>query len=174
MHLSSKTCFFRTIKNFVPLSILLLGTLFSKAQTSPAQNITLRSYVNPGKACANICGYAAGGKEYALVGTNSGMSIYDVTAPDLPKLVIEIPAVVSQWREVKVYDKYAYVTTEGSGQGLQIVKLDSLAQGVARFKNYLGGDSTLSVITKIHSLHIDVPKGFCYIISSSLRTWFDK
>ena len=167
MLLSFKTDFFRTIKNFVPLSILLLGTAFLKAQTSPAQNITLRSYVNPGKACANICGYASGGKEYALLGTNSGMSIYDVTAPDAPRLVIEIPAVASQWREIKVYDKYAYVTTEGSGQGLQIVKLDSLAQGVARFKNYTGGDSTLSVITKIHSLHIDVPKGFCYIYGGS-------
>jgi hypothetical protein len=69
---------------FLTLSFLVKGT----SQVSPAQNITLRSQLTfSGQACSNIWGYAAKGREYALVGTSGGSAIVDVTNPDVPKLI---------------------------------------------------------------------------------------
>ena len=49
-----------------------------QAQLSPTVNIQLRSNLPfAGQTCANICGYAANSKEYALVGNQTGTGIVD-------------------------------------------------------------------------------------------------
>lgn len=146
----------------------LVNLPFSFSQISPAQNVRLRSQIKvDATAAANICGYAQKGREYALVGTYSGTVIVDVTNPDAPKSLKLIPAVKSQWREIKVYKNYAYITTEGSGQGLQIVDLSALPDTTVLYKDYKGGDSILTNIAKIHSLHIDTTKGCAYLYGGS-------
>jgi choice-of-anchor B domain-containing protein len=151
------------MKKFLLMSVLLVSVFSTHAQLSPTQNIQFRSHLNLGNNCANVWGYAAKGREYALAGTFNGMSIVDVTNPDVMKLIKNIPAVQSRWREIKTYRNYAYITTEGSGQGLQIVNLTNLPDTNVAVKNYLGGDSTLISISKIHALHIDTAKGFVYL-----------
>ena len=152
--------------------LLLLSTIiFTKtlAQISPAQNIIQRSNLKfPGQACANIWGYAAKGKEYAIVGTSVGSVIVDVTKPDTPVLIKQIPAVQSQWREVKSYRDYAYVTTEGSGQGLQIINLSTLPDSNVAFKSFKTDGDLLEII-KIHALHVDTAKGFAYLYGGTSR-----
>jgi choice-of-anchor B domain-containing protein len=144
-------------------------TLNSNAQ-SPTQNITFRSKLSVNQACANIWGYTQNGKEYALLGTFTGSSIIDVTNPDVPVLLKNIPALSSQWREIKTYKNYAYVTTEAPGQGLQIVNLAGLPDtSKVVYKDYKGGDSTLIEIVKIHALHVDTAKGFVYLYGGQSR-----
>ncbi len=114
----------------------------------------------------NICGYAANGKEYALVGNFQGMAIVDVTNPDAPINIQQIAGMASRWREVKVYRNYAYVTSEAGGSGLQIVDLAPLTLPTptpATLTTYRGGDSILTNIVRIHALHIDTAKGFAYL-----------
>jgi|GEM_PF-2989085 len=75
---------------------------------------------------SNCWGYVApNGKEYAIVGTINGTQIVDISTDTL-KEVAFIPGPSSQWREMKVYQHYAYVVTEGTGAGLQIIDLDSM------------------------------------------------
>jgi choice-of-anchor B domain-containing protein len=75
---------------------------------------------------SNCWGYVSpGGKEYAILGCNNGTQIVDITTDTL-KEVAFIPGPASGWREMKVYQKYAYVVTEGNGAGLQIIDLDSM------------------------------------------------
>ncbi len=75
---------------------------------------------------SNCWGYnGPNGKEYALVGCFGGTQIVDITGDTL-KEVAFIPGPNSGWREMKVYQKYAYVVTEGTGAGIQIIDLDSL------------------------------------------------
>ena len=136
-----------------------------QAQLSPTVNIQFRSNLPfPGQTCANICGYVVNGKEYALVGNQTGTSIVDVTDPTMPVVVKHITALNSLWREIKVYRHYAYITTEASGQGLQIVDLTKLSLPVpdVDVKNFVGPDGDLVAINSIHSLHIDTLKGFLY------------
>ncbi len=171
----SPDCFgmsaFRHILRILSL-ILLTTNLFSQ---SPTVNMRLRSrLVFAGQDAANICGYAANGREYALVGTSGGSMIVDVTNPDAPKLIRQIPAISNIWREIKVYRNYAYITTEGAGQGLQIVDLSRLPDSAGvTFKNFLSDTARgLAALNRTHSLHIDTAKGFCYLYGGghSLRT----
>ena len=159
------------MKKITPLSILLIFavfcTFFSTVNAqSPTVNMRLRSrLVFTGQDAANICGYAANGREYALVGTSGGAMIVDVTNPDVPKLIRKIPAVTSSWREIKVYKNFAYITTEGGGQGLQIVNLSNLPDSASIVYKNFTHDSVrgLTNISRIHALHIDTTKGFCYL-----------
>ena len=141
-----------------------------KAQLSPAINIQFRSQLPfAGQRCANICGYAANGKEYALIGNEAGTGIVDVTNPTTPILLKQVAALSSTWREIKVYQHYAYVTTEAAGQGLQIIDLANLSLPTPDVvvKSFMGPDGNLVSISKIHSLHIDVNKGFLYAFGGS-------
>jgi choice-of-anchor B domain-containing protein len=75
---------------------------------------------------SQIWGYTApGGKEYAILGCAGGTQIVDITTDTL-KEVAFIPGPNSGWREMKVYQHYAYIVTEGNGAGLQIIDLDSM------------------------------------------------
>jgi choice-of-anchor B domain-containing protein len=140
------------------------------ATSSLAQNlnVVLRSQLTyPGKTCANICGYVDSlGNEYALVGVADGMSIVDVTNPATPVEVKKIPNINNLWKEIKVYGKYAYVTTEGGG-GLQIVNMSSLPNtaGVV-YQTWTGDGAIAGSLNTIHALHID--GHFAYLYGTNL------
>ncbi|MBL7816859.1 MAG: choice-of-anchor B family protein [Saprospiraceae bacterium] len=160
----------RIVSLFTFAFFVLFSVTDTQAQISPAVNITLRSNLPfAGQDCANICGYAANGKEYALVGNETGVGIVDVTNPSAPILLKQVPALTSIWREIKVYSHYAYVTTEAAGQGLQIIDLTKLSLSTpdVDVKSFKGPDGDLVSISKIHSLHIDVDKGFLYAFGGS-------
>ena len=66
-------------------------------------------------------------REYALLGTRTGTAIYTIDEQPVQELAF-IPGPASNWREITVLGKYAYVTTEGSGEGegMQIIDLSNL------------------------------------------------
>lgn len=64
----------------------------------------------------------AGGRRFALTGTSLGLSIVEVTDPERPENLALIAGPASQWREVKTWGAFAYVTTEAV-HGLDIVDL---------------------------------------------------
>lgn len=128
-------------------------------------NFTLRdTMVFDDQRLANIWGYAAGGHEYALVGAKQGTFIVDVTNPDDPELITQIPGPASDWREIKTYQHYAYVVSEGGG-AIQIINLNNLPGTNLAYHSVNGG----SGITRGHALHIDELKGFLYVHGSNLN-----
>lgn len=131
-------------------------------------NVTFRSQLTyPGQTCANICGYVDSlGNEYALVGASLGMSIVDVTNPNTPVEVLQIPGTNTLWREIKVRGKYAYIVNEGGG-GLQIVNLSSLPNtaGVV-YQSWFGDGAILGLLDDSHTLHID--GNFVYLYGGNL------
>ncbi|MEP7171062.1 MAG: hypothetical protein ABI855_16970, partial [Bacteroidota bacterium] len=130
-----------------------------------AQNLTLQATLPYPFSLANIGGYVdSQGNEYALVGTEDGLSIVDVTTPTNPVELFAVPGIQSQWREVKIWLNYAYVTTEG-GDGLQIINLDYLPDSV-QVKQYHGDAAINNQLDNIHALHID--NGYVYLYGSNL------
>ncbi len=97
---------------------------------------------NPASA-SNLWGYVDldDNREYAIIGLRNGTGVVDVTDPANPVVVGTVAGPSSQWREVKVYqrqntttgkwDGYAYVTTEASGAGIQIIDLTNLPTSVS-------------------------------------------
>jgi choice-of-anchor B domain-containing protein len=150
-------------KIFVSLLVILSIQLHAQENF----NMQLRSHLPfPGKTCANIWGYADSlNNEYALVGTSTGLSIVDVTNPDNPVLLFDVPSVENFWREVKTYEGFAYVTTEGDGGGLLIVDLRNLPDAID-YQTYTGNGAISGQISTIHALHID--NGRCYLYGSNI------
>lgn len=131
-------------------------------------NVTFQSKTTyTGQTLSNIWGYAANGKEYALVGAKNGMIVMDVTNPAAPVQIVQIAGASSQWREIKTYQHYAYVATEGGG-GLQIVDLSPLPSASLPVYTYTGGGLTPATLNTIHALQVDEAKGFLYLYGSNL------
>lgn len=150
------------MKKLFTIGFLLLFYIQSVAQL----NVSLRANLPYNYALSNIGGYVDSlGNEYALVGTYTGLSIVDVTDPTNPIIKFNISGTNSDWREVKTWQNYAYVTTEGCCNGLQILNLGYLPDSVP-LKYYKGDGPINNQINTIHALHID--NGFCYLYGSDI------
>lgn len=108
------------------LLLILSLVLAVPAPAAPplARNITLHARL------ATYPGYSActayvhpDGREYAVVGTLTGTSIVNVSQPDAPYEVAFLPGLSSQWREMKSYRQWIYITTETAGGGIQIIRM---------------------------------------------------
>jgi choice-of-anchor B domain-containing protein len=132
-----------------------------QAQTSPTQNIRLRSTTTFSANGAGCWGYAANGREYAFMGLSDGCAVVDVTNADAPRIIRHIPAGASVWREVQTYNNTAYIVSQNVN-GVQILDLTTLPstnQSVIEFLT--DGDGTR--VGTVHSLHVDTAKGFLYL-----------
>lgn len=157
----------KQVFKFILLASVLVGTGSLHAQNF---NIQLRGTLEyPGQTLANICGFAQNGKEYALVGASKGLSIVDVTNPDNPVEIVQIPGPDNLWKEIKVYSHYAYVTSEGGG-GVQIVDLSALPSPNLAYHNYTGNGNIENQLNEIHALHIDEAKGFLYTFGGNFSS----
>ncbi|HRI61352.1 MAG TPA: choice-of-anchor B family protein, partial [Saprospiraceae bacterium] len=136
-------------------------------------NTTFRSKLTyPNQTLANVWGYVAGGKEYALVGGANGLIIVDITNPDVPQQIVQIPGPVSLWKEIKTYGHYAYVVSEG-GQGVQIIDLSGLPSASLNYHYYTGlgqFPNPNTQLNKIHALHIDTTKGYLYAYGGDMAS----
>jgi hypothetical protein len=95
----------------------LFSCVFFLVQIATAQlNVAFRSQMAfPGIASSNIWGYVDSlNNEYALVGTQDGVRIVDVTNPVAPVQRFLVSGNNSSWREIKTCGKYAFVTTEAT------------------------------------------------------------
>jgi len=152
------------------LTTFFLASLLLAANALFAQNynVQLRSTLDfPGQTLANVCGYTQNGHEYALVGASLGLAIVDITNPDAPQLIVQIPGPDDLWKEIKTYSHYAYVTSEG-GLGLQIVDLSQLPSPDLTHYYYTGDGVIEGQLDKIHALHVDTTQGFLYLYGGQL------
>ena len=147
-------------KYILPFLAALIAGFHAPAQNT---NTAFRAKITyPGQTLANVWGYAAGGREYALAGGALGLIIVDVTNPDSPQQIVQIPGPNSLWKEIKTYKHYAYVVSEG-GQGVQIVDLSGLPSPALNYHYYTGDGAIPNPVSKIHALHIDTTKGYLYL-----------
>ncbi|MEQ1747697.1 MAG: choice-of-anchor B family protein, partial [Saprospiraceae bacterium] len=131
-------------------------------------NIAFRSKMTfPGQTVANVWGYHANGREYALIGASKGLIIADITNPDVPVQIVQIPGPNNLWKEIRTYRHYAYVVTEGGG-GVQIIDLSKLPSANLDYRSYTGDGPIGGQLGKIHALHIDETKGFLYAFGGNL------
>ena len=131
---------------------------FSSSGVSLQSWITVPEFGNADGG--NDCwGYVSpSGREYALMGLSNATSVVEVTNPANAQIIQTIPGPNSMWRDVKVYDEYAYVVTEGSGSGIQVLDLTNVDNGVVTLANTINTGGT----TSSHNVVIDETSGFLY------------
>lgn len=141
--------------------ILILLPICSSAQV----NLVQLSNLPFSTTCAGVRGYVdANNNEYALIGAGNGLAIVDVTDPTNPNLLFNVPANNSLWREVAVYQDYAYTCTEGGG-GVTIIDLSDLPNSYT--STIYNGDGPIA--GQLGSAHtIQVFDEYLYIFGSDI------
>jgi len=125
----------------IPFITLLLSLLFSLVSFAQDQeNVKLFGQYHRGDArYSGSWTYVdlESRKEYALLGTKTGTAIYTIDDQPIQELAF-IPGPSSNWREITVLGQYAYVTTEGDGEGegMQIIDLSNLPTSATLVNTY--------------------------------------
>lgn len=106
-------------------------------------------------------------KEYALFACNTGTSFVDISNPTAPIYLGRLPAhsANSSWRDVKVYQHYAYIGSEASGHGLQVFDLHRLRNVPAPPATFTE-DAWYGQFLRSHTLWINEQTGFLYAAGS--------
>ncbi len=81
-------------------------------------------------------------REYAIVGFSNGTAVFDVTDPENPLEVGFVDGQIATWRDIKVHQffdatagrwaSYAYVTTDGAGDGMFVIDMTQLPHNIRR------------------------------------------
>lgn len=118
---------------------------------------------------ANDCwGYVSStGREYAILGLQTGTAFVEVTNPTTPAFLqyIAAPGVNTVWRDMKTIGNYAYVVSDQMGFGLQIINLTNIDQGTVTLTSthLLGGGFTIA-----HNVAANPTSKFLYLCLSSI------
>lgn len=97
------------------------------------------------------------GKEYALIGVQNGVTVFDISDPEYPVEVGHAPGVPAGWRDIKTYqyyseaDKrwyaYAYSSTDGNAGGIAIINLSGLPESISLVDTDLSNNN-------VHNIYI--------------------
>jgi len=162
--------------------ILLITTLLffsiSNAQTPcdsgmagvyPCDGYTLQSSIALNTFGANSGNDSWGwtdpqdGKEYAIMGLNDGTVFIDISDPINPIYLGKLPThtASSQWRDVKVYNNYAFIVSEASNHGMQIFDLTRL-RNVSNPPQTFAEDAHYDGFGNAHNVAINEDTGYAY------------
>ncbi len=122
----------------------------------------------------DVWGWSDGtGREFALVGVNSGLSIVEVTNPSQPVEKHFIQGAYSTWRDIKTWKNYAYVSHDsyagGASDGILIVDLSTIDNANITYSNYfptISIDTSIYIWDRAHNLYID-ENGIMYAFGSN-------
>lgn len=148
--------------------------------------IALTQFTSQPLSAANVWGFEDqnDGREYAVIGLSDGTAIVEVSDPVNPRQVVTIPGNSSPWREVKIYQvfdtpsnrfrAFAYVTTEASNSGLQVIDLSGLP-ATATLADILldtGSQHTAYISNIDYATNMALPgqEAFLYLAGSNVGT----
>ncbi len=138
----------------------LLMILLFPAWGFSQKNISLQSQKTYSTALNDIWGYTdTAGNEYALVGLNNGVSVVDISTPTSPVEVARTKGPTTTWRDIKTWDKHAYVINEADS-GLLIIDLSHLPDSVTTRRWSEHGYTTA------HNIFID-ENGYGYVMGAN-------
>lgn len=108
------------------------------------------------------------GRYYAIIARSTGTSFIDITDPESPVYLGNLPTPSGDrpWRDVKVYSNHAFIVADGiSGHGMQVFDLTRL-RGVESPREFTA-DTRYIAIGQAHNVAINEDTGFAYIVGSS-------
>lgn len=154
-------------KSIVAALVAILA-ITGAAYSQGSQNVVMRSNWDnnalptvAGYQYNDVWGYAAGGREYAFIGSTVGVHVIDVTVPTAPNHLYQLNSgcASSRWRDFATYQNYLYVIADNcAGAGLQVYDLNPLP-GAAPTLVY----NSTAHFTSAHTLFINPTSGRIYI-----------
>lgn len=150
-------------------TFLLLCFIFGTSLDAQL-NMTYKSHVEYTESLNDIWGYTSDdGREYALVGLRSGVSIIDITDTENPVLRGYASGPSSTWRDLKTYGDYAYVTNETS-DGLLVIDLSNLPNELTAddYWYWAPDIAGLGELSSCHNIYID-EFGIAYLVGCNVN-----
>lgn len=162
----------KSLKNtLTQIFCLLVFSMFSLTAFGQNLNVSLVGSLQYTQDANDIWGYADAttGIEYAIVGLNNGTSVVSLADPANPVQVGFVPGATSIWRDIKTWGQYAYVTTDVGTDGLTIIDLSNLPNGITstNWQPTLTVNGQTGTLNKAHNIWID-ENGYAYISGSNL------
>ncbi len=108
------------------------------------------------------------GKEYAIMGLSNGAAFVDISDPVNPVYLGKLPTHTdsSTWRDIKVYNNYAFIVSEASGHGMQVFDLTRL-RNVQNQPETFSEDAYYGGFGHCHNLVINEETGYAYAVGTS-------
>jgi len=149
------------------------AALHKKAPSNfPQKDVELLSWLpvhefGDQQTIANDCwGYTSpSGREYAIMGLSHGTAFIEITNPENPVIVDIKDGSPSIWRDVKVYQSYAYSINQSAG-GIQVFDLSAIDEGRILAKSSVLSGGVLAT----HNVAINEDSGYLYRCGGSDST----
>ncbi|MEM9837279.1 MAG: choice-of-anchor B family protein [Bacteroidota bacterium] len=114
----------------------------------------------------DVWGYAAGGREYGIIGSAAFFHVLDITDPSNITEVAQLNNVTNSrsiWRDIKTYQGYAYGVADqfGTAEGLQIIDLNNLPNSASIVYR------STSFFSRAHNIYIDEANAKLYVHGSN-------
>ena len=131
------------------LIIIVLSFISLSSFGQASKNVSFVGKLTYNQPLKDVWGYVDGnGDEYALVGLENGVSIVGLSDPAQPNELHYIPGVGSNWRDLKTWQNFAYISNEDSN-GITIIDLSGLPGAIT------SKDTIIDQIETAHNLYID-------------------
>lgn len=109
------------------------------------------------------------GREFALIGMRNGTSFVEVTDPVNPLVIGSLATATtnSLWRDVKVFNDYAFVVSEAGGHGMQVFDLAELLIDYDEYPVVFEQSAYYDLFGRAHNIAINEASGYAYGIGTS-------
>lgn len=135
------------------------GTQFAGSGVTMLSRVMVADLPGANASANDVWGYVSpSGREYALLGLRGGTAFIEVTAPTAPVVVDYYSHPAGCCSDIKVYQDYAYIVTEGGG-GMQVFDLSPIDAGTVTLVTTFAANA----LTQAHNLAINEESGFAYI-----------
>ncbi len=175
-----QTIVINDIKSFPPVTGGQVQCTDGEALDWPCSDIDLVAFIpthqmggGRGTMANDVWGWTdpVSGREYALVGRDNGTSFVDVTMPEMPIYVGDLPMTegsrANVWRDIKVYEDHAFVVADGAGEhGMQVFDLARL-RDVEEMPVTFTATAHYDGIHSAHNIVINEDTGFAYAVGAS-------
>ncbi len=107
-------------------------------------------------------------KEYALMGLDNGTAFVDISNPVNPIYIGKLPThtVNSIWRDIKVYNNYAFIVSEANNHGMQVFDLTRLRTTTTNLPVTFTEDAHFDGFGNAHNIVINEATGFAYAVGT--------
>ena len=113
---------------------------------------------------------AQSGKEYGLVCLTNATCFVDISDPTDPLYLGRLPTQTgnSAWRDVKVYNDYAFIVSDGNdNHGMQVFDLTQLRTADPNNPQTYSNTAWYGGVNSSHNIAINEDTGFAYIVGSN-------
>ncbi|WP_297760857.1 choice-of-anchor B family protein [uncultured Muriicola sp.] len=110
----------------------------------------------------------ASNREFALIGLNNGTAFVEITDTEELIYLGKLPTatVSSSWRDIKVYQDYAYIGSEAADHGMQVFDLKNLLNVTGAPTTFLA-DNRYTGFGNSHNIVINETTGFAYAVGTA-------